>query len=428
MKMNRLSISLLFAFAIVMVLTSCNDNRFRSYTANVATTISIEEFRNTTFAMEAPRDLVRPGKIYIYQDILFVNEFMQGVHFFDNSNPANPVNLGFLPVLANVDISAQNQKLYLDNYLDLLTFDISDINNPRLLEREEDAFFFNDYGYFSNFDPAYPMANFDNNEIVVDWHTEEITEEISTIDYNWSQLELTNSTFASNDALGSSGASFISGPGKAGSTSRFAIYQDYLYTLQSSNLSVFSITGQTTFLSEQWVSGNAETLFPKDDKLFVGTRNGMSIFDLSSPANPTHLSTYSHINTCDPVVVDGNRAYVTLYTDNSCQNLTDELHVLDISNLNQPTLIKDYEMTNPRGLGVDDQLLFICDGSDGLKIYNRFDDHNIDQNLLVNYPEMTSSDVIPFNGVLMMTSKEGIFQYDYSDVNNIYQLSIIPVN
>lgn len=428
MKMNRLSISLLFAFAIVMVLTSCNDNRFRSYTANVATTISIDEFRNTTFAMEAPRDLVRPGKIYIYQDILFVNELMQGVHFFDNSNPANPVNLGFLPVLANVDISAQNQKLYLDNYLDLLTFDISDINNPRLLEREEDAFFFNDYGYFANFDPAYPMANFDNNEIVVDWHTEEITEEVSTMDFQWDRLELTNSTFAQADASGSSGASFLSGPGKAGSTSRFAIYQDYLYTLQSSNLSVFSIADQTTFLSEQWVSGNAETLFPKDDKLFVGTRNGMSIFNLSTPANPSHISTYSHINTCDPVVVDGNRAYVTLYTDNSCQNLSDELHVLDISNLNQPTLIKDYEMNNPRGLGVDDQLLFICDGSDGLKIYNRFDDHNIDQNLIINYPEMTSSDVIPFNGVLMMTSKEGIFQYDYSDVNNIYQLSIIPVN
>lgn len=428
MKMNRLSIPLLFALAIVVVLTSCSDSRFRSYTANVATTISLEDFRNTTFALEAPRNLVRPGKIYIYQDILFVNEFMQGVHFFDNSSPANPVNLGFLPVLANVDISARNQKLYVDNYLDLLTFDIADINNPRLLEREEDVFFFNDYAYFSTFDPALPMASFENNEIVVSWNTEEITEEVTTMDYNWSQLELNINTFAAADLSGGSGASFISGPGKAGSTSRFAIYNDYLYTLQSNRLDVYRISDQTTFLSEHFVQGNAETLFPKGDKLFIGTRNGMLIYDLSSPANPSFISNYSHINNCDPVVIEGNRAYVTLYTDNSCQNLFDELHVVDISDLNNPFLIEDYEMTNPRGLGVDNQLLFICDGTDGLKIYDRTDDLNIHQNLIVNYPEMTSSDVIPYNGVLMMTSKEGIYQFDYSDVNNIFQLSVIPVN
>jgi hypothetical protein len=35
--------------------------------------------------------------------------------------------------------------------------------------------------------------------------------------------------------------------------------------------------------------------------------------------------------------------------------------------------------------------------------------------------------LIPFNNVLMMIAEEGIYQYDYSNVNNIRELSFLPV-
>jgi len=35
--------------------------------------------------------------------------------------------------------------------------------------------------------------------------------------------------------------------------------------------------------------------------------------------------------------------------------------------------------------------------------------------------------VIPNNGVLMMIGEDGLYQYDYRDIENIELLSVIPV-
>ena len=171
-----------------------------------------------------------------------------------------------------------------------------------------------------------------------------------------------------------------------------------------------------------------ETVFPAQSHLFIGTPNGMVIYNINNPASPVHRSTYDHAFGCDPVVVAGDRAYVTVSTGRECGGGTaNVLDVVNIADLNIPFQIRSYNMANPHGLGVDDNLLFLCDGPDGLKVFDRSDDGAIDQNLIEHYPNITTSDVIPYNGTLIMTSEEGIYQYDYSDPNNIYQLSLIAV-
>jgi hypothetical protein len=37
-------------------------------------------------------------------------------------------------------------------------------------------------------------------------------------------------------------------------------------------------------------------------------------------------------------------------------------------------------------------------------------------------------DVIPYNGLLMMIGADGLYQYDYSNLQSIEQVSFIPVN
>ncbi len=64
--------------------------------------------------------------------------------------------------------------------------------------------------------------------------------------------------------------------------------------------------------NEQYLWGNVETIFISDEHMYVGTSNGMHILSLEEPSVPILLSTYQHITACDPVVVDGNKAYVTL--------------------------------------------------------------------------------------------------------------------
>lgn len=429
MNTKNIKLPLLFSFLLVLIMTSCQDKKHITYVANVPVTQSLEDWRNAEFSLVGPRDLERPGKIYIYGTFLFVNEYLQGVHFFDNSNPASPVNLGFLPVLANVDIAVKDNKMYLDSYFDLLTFDINDIMNPTIVDREEDVFTFFDYAYFPSYNPDMPMASFDTyGSIVTEWVQEETTEEVDNdYYYNYAQFDLMTFNSISSES-GSSGTSFLSGAGKAGSTARFALYEDNLYTLESGELGVFTIGAQTDFVRDVQMRWTAETLFPAQDMLFIGTTTGMIIYDLGTPSNPQFVSEYSHWTGCDPVVVDGNRAYVTLATGRTCWGNSNVLHVLDISNLNNPTLIKEYEMINPGGLGVDGELLFLCDGGDGLKVYDRTDDHTIVQNRLGHFANINSSDVIPWNGTLIMTASEGIFQYDYSNPTNVVQISLIPAN
>jgi hypothetical protein len=84
-------------------------------------------------------------------------------------------------------------------------------------------------------------------------------------------------------------------------------------------------------------------------------------------------------------------------------------------------------MTEPYGLGIDTKTLFVCDGSAGLKIYDATDPFRIDEHLLKTFTDINATDVIPAGASLILLATDGIYQYDYSDLQNIYLLSKIPL-
>ena len=63
-----------------------------------------------------------------------------------------------------------------------------------------------------------------------------------------------------------------------------------------------------------------------------------------------------------------------------------------------------------------------------MKIYDATDPYRIDENLLQHYGNINAFDVIPINGVLMMIGEGGLYQYDYSDLDDITMLSQIEIN
>jgi len=69
---------------------------------------------NDIVALEAPRILQSPGKIYTYRHYLLVNETQKGVHIFDNSDPRNPIPINFLKIIGNNDVAVKNGVLYSD--------------------------------------------------------------------------------------------------------------------------------------------------------------------------------------------------------------------------------------------------------------------------------------------------------------------------
>jgi hypothetical protein len=168
-------------------------------------------------------------------------------------------------------------------------------------------------------------------------------------------------------------------------------------------------------------------MFLTDKYIFLGTTSGVTIFDISIPLSPEHISFYSHFRSCDPVIADGDIAYATLRTGTTFGGTANRLDAVDIDSIKSPILLQTYPMTNPYGLAKDGNLLFVCDGTDGLKIYDATDYMTITQNLLYTYPSLKAYDAIPFGSVLAMIGDDGLYQYDYSDPANIHLISHIGV-
>ena len=100
--------------------------------------------------------------------------------------------------------------------------------------------------------------------------------------------------------------------------------------------------------------------------------------------------------------------------------------MLDISNLTNPVLIKVYALTNPRGLAKDGDLLFICDGPAGLKVYHAADVNQL--SLIDTNSGFEANDVIAGNGLAIVLAADGLYQFDYSDTSHIHQISKIDVH
>ncbi|HJW15548.1 MAG TPA: hypothetical protein VJ499_00420, partial [Flavisolibacter sp.] len=90
-----------------------------------------------------------------------------------------------------------------------------------------------------------------------------------------------------------------------------------------------------------------------------------------------------------------------------------------------PTLLKVYSLTNPHGLSKDGNMLFICDGADGLKIYNSTE--VADLKLLKHIRGIETYDVITYNSIALVVARDGLYQYDYSNPSDIRLLSKISL-
>lgn len=227
----------------------------------------------------------------------------------------------------------------------------------------------------------------------------------------------------SKESLGSADSSAT---GRGGSLARFTIVGDYLYTVDNTSLRVFDIKNQADpqFIKTQNLGFGIETIFPYTNKLFLGTTTGMYIIDIQNPTTPSVLSIYQHIESCDPVVVQGNYAYVTLRNGTPCRRGLNQLEVIDISNLTAPKIVSTYQMTNPIGLGIDGAQLFVCDA--GLKVFDIDEEKPYQLTQRQKIDIAGAFDVIPLNGRLLLISEDGLYQYAYLN-NKMDFISKIPI-
>jgi hypothetical protein len=414
-----LPVSFLFVFIISIFFQNCvKDHCTSQYTFWEPVYRSKAEVR-ANIKSNSPREIERPGKIYIRGNYIFLNETDRGIHIIDNSNPGSPRIVAFIDIPGNLDMAVKGNILYADFYTELVAIDITDPLHTVVKKFTENIFPERTWG--NGFSPNPSMA-------IVDWVQKDTVVEMDCGGNPRIFNPLRGNVFFSDQAaLGGSAAAAPTPFGAGGSMARFTIVNNHLYAVSQSALNVVSISNpdDPVFNNRVNIGWGIETIYPFSNRLFIGSNSGMFIYDIANPANPVQLGTFTHARSCDPVIADNSNAFVTLRSGTACEGFSNQLDVLNISNINTPVLIKTYSMTNPHGLAKDGNTLLICDGKDGLKFYNAADVSNLVLQKTIG--DLETYDVIAMNGWALVVAKDGLYQYDYHSLIDIKLISKINV-
>jgi len=327
------------------------------------------------------------GKIWIEGEHLFVNAPQRGVQAMNNANTRRPEAIGFIAIPGNVDMAVIGNVMYANHYDDLVAFDWRKyIEDSELVE----------------------MARFE--DLFPNYREEDMAMGIGTIDIN-------------------PGAPISKGGSMACFTFDSAENPQYLYAVSDEKIYAFDLSDpeQPRQLSTTDVrDGEVETIFVDNGRLFLGMPNGMQVYDLDNPASPVYEGLYQHLTGCDPVVAQGERAYVTVRSGSTCNSdmPINQLHVVNVANVGNPNMEGSFQLNNPHGLGVDQNLAFVCDGMDGLKVIDVSNPSGMRLLSRTNL-EGNAYDVIvrPDRRALIVVSGDNISQYRYTSTGTLTRLS-----
>ena len=177
---------------------------------------------------ETAKPVVTAGKIYLYKNYIFLNEPGTGIHVIDNSHPSHPENISFINIPGNVDLAVKDNYLYADSYSDLIVFDISDPANATVKEFKNNVFPSQNIYYSTS-----ANTNPDDVLVPVDYITVDSLMDCET----YSTMPMYDYT-----ALPNASMYYASAPPKTGiggSTARFTVAGNYLYTVDYYSLYAF---------------------------------------------------------------------------------------------------------------------------------------------------------------------------------------------
>ncbi len=219
-----------------------------------------------------------------------------------------------------------------------------------------------------------------------------------------------------------------------GSYSKIMIINNYLYAINESTMVTYDVTNPEipVEIDKQEVGFMIENIFHQNGVLFIGSQSALHIFEIDDKGiprrkNETRYFRDDNVTSCDPVIVRGDYAYVTLSTliDGNCGRFTNvnELRIYDISDFNNPVRVRILPLEHPKGLSIDGDILFVCEAKKGVKVIDV--SSPFAPVVLSSIEEFESYDVIAKNGLLMVVCPHEIRQYNYEDMNNISLVSVL---
>jgi hypothetical protein len=267
---------------------------------------------------------------------LFVSDAGVGVRMFDVADPAAPTETGLVPLRGNLGTAVKDDILYANEYAALVVLREGPDGYTEVTRLGDD---YSDYIYLDRGGTrGFKGSTYGNG-------------------YGCACGSTAYAPMAVPSAYGSSYATF-------------AVIGDYLYRVSGSTLVTYDISKPSApvELTRTGAGWTIETIYPTDAFLFVGGTRGMYVFDRSNAEKPKLIARIEHVEACDPVVVSGTTAYVTLLGGNPCGAVDDQLLCVDIADPSHPAVIAEKNLVTPHGLAVRDPYLYVSNGRSGFTL------------------------------------------------------------
>lgn len=320
--------------------------------------------------------LVSPANIYLYDSLLLVSYGHKGVHVFSVSDPTNPRRKQTIPIKANSGVAMKDSILYANTYDAILAIRLYDDSLYEITSVIGDT---NEYQYREEY--AYYGGT--------------------------SSLFGCGSTPVAMDSR--------TGGGTGGSYAIFAVIDSFLYYIDDYRLITMDITNPSKprEVSETYIDWSIETLFPTRSHLYIGGTTGMYVLDRSDPEHPVKVGTFSHIRSCDPVVVQDTIAYVTLRGGGTCGGSSNVLFSLSIADPAKPRELDQVSISSPYGLSLRDSLLYVGQDLNGFSLWDVSDPRTMTRMEQWNTPR--AIDFIWDMSTLYVMGSDGVQVFDVTD-------------
>lgn len=405
---------IIYLLFTTMILASCGNQLCKqtvSYTKATAIYGDLNAIRNQP-VNDIVQEIENPGKIFLSNDYLFIGEEGKGIHVLDNSDPTNPIRINFINIHQNREYYIEGPNLYAESFTDIVKYDISNPTNVEVISRANEVF--------------QAPTGFNNNtgEQIVGFNLEYVVEDLDCDTpifsdqvnfFSWDNQLIPASSVPSSFAGSSDGSS--------GTINRITYTDGYVYAINWNQIYTLSDNGGLELQGDVYGWGNMETIYPQGENLFIGTQTGMLIYSLANSNEPEFYSSFTHATACDPVLPKGDVVYVTLRSGNECQGTSNELDVVNIQDIDRPTLSNVINMDTPYGMTIIGETLFVGQGESGLSIFDI--SNKLNPVLIKEDTSIQAYDVIsnPNNpSQILITGENGIRQYQVSTSKEAFTL------
>jgi len=137
--MKKTTIAFLLICSVGLMVSSCSGKQEKN-TEEGWRPIYSSESELSTIETKTSEPLQNPGRIYVYENYLMVNDQGKGIHIYDNTNQSSPSQVSFISIPGNLDFSVNDGVIYADNITDMVVVDISNPALPVYTNRIDNVF------------------------------------------------------------------------------------------------------------------------------------------------------------------------------------------------------------------------------------------------------------------------------------------------